>query len=147
VLTLGNERFTTARCRYTDADGRSGGTAKIGVKVQLGDWETPILAILDTGADWSVLNTETAEELDLFAVQGEPITLSTRFGRIAGYLVQAPVILLADDGDSLRVDATVFISTDWPTRAGTFLGYSGLLERIRFAVDPRNNNLFFGPVD
>jgi hypothetical protein len=29
--------------------------------------------------------------------------------------------------------------------AGTFLGYSGLLERIRFAVDPQQNNFYFGP--
>jgi hypothetical protein len=54
--------------------------------------------------------------------------------------------LIADDGDSLRIDATVFVSSDWPRRAGTFLGYSGLLERIRFAVDPQKNDFFFGPI-
>jgi len=147
VLTLGDEPFTTGRCRYTDADGRSEGSAKICVKVVPGDWETPVLAIVDTGADWSVLNTEIAEELGLFGVEGEPIALSTRFGAIAGYLVQASVTLLADDGDSLRLDATVFVSADWPSSAGTFLGYSGLLERMRFAVDPQSNVLFFGPID
>ncbi len=46
-----------------DADGRSGGAAKICVKVLPGDWETPMLAILDTGAEWSVLKTEIADEL------------------------------------------------------------------------------------
>jgi hypothetical protein len=54
--------------------------------------------------------------------------------------------LIADDGDSLRIDATVFVSSDWPRMAGTFLGYSGLLERIRFAVDPQKNDFFFGPI-
>ena len=106
-----------------------------------------MLAILDTGAEWSVLKTEIADELGLFGAEGESITLSTRFGIIAGALVQTPVTFLADDGDSLRVGATVFVSADWPNKAGTFLGYSGLLERVRFAVDPRNNSLFFGPVD
>lgn len=146
MLTLGDERFTSGRCRYTDADGRTEGSAKICVKVLPGDWETPILAVLDTGADWSVLNTEVAEELGLFAAEGEPIALSTRFGTVRGYLVQTPVTLFADDGDSLRLDATVFVSTDWPPHAGTFLGYSGLLERMRFAVDPQSNEFFFGPI-
>jgi hypothetical protein len=51
--------------------------------------------------------------------------------------------ILADDGESLEVQATVFVSRDWP--AGTFLGYSGFLERIRFAVDPQQNDFHFGP--
>jgi len=72
------------------------------------------------------LKTEIADELGLFGVEGESITLSTRFGTIAGSLVQTPVTFLADDGDSLRVGATVFISADWPHKARTFLGYSGL---------------------
>jgi hypothetical protein len=122
---MGRRRFVSKSCRAT---GR-------------------LQSILDTGADWSVFNTEIAEDLGLFGIEGEPIALSTRFGTIAGYLVPAPVTLIADDGDSLRIDATVFISTDWPRKAGTFLGYSGLTERIRFAVDPQKNDLFFGPID
>jgi hypothetical protein len=101
---------------------------------------------LDTAADWSVINTEIAEDLGLFGIEGESIALSTRFGTIAGHLVPAAMTLIADDGDSLRIDATVFVSSDWPRRAGTFLGYSGLLERIRFAVDPQKNDFFFGPI-
>jgi len=146
VLTLEDQPFTTGRCRYTDADGRSDGAAKICIKVVPGDWESPVLAILDTAADWSVINTEIALDLGLFGIEGESIALSTRFGTIAGHLVPAPVTLIADDGDSLRIDATVFISSDWPRKAGTFLGYSGLLERIRFAVDPQRNDFFFGPI-
>ncbi len=64
--------------------------AKICIKVVPGDWESPVLAVLDTGADCSVINTEIAEDLGL--------------------------------------------------------GYSGLLERIRFAVDPPRNDFFFGPL-
>jgi hypothetical protein len=101
---------------------------------------------LDTAADWSVINTEIAEDLGLFGIEGESIALSTRFGTIGGHLVPAPVTLIADGGDSLRIDATVFVSSDWPRKAGTFLGYSGLLERIRFAVDPQKKDFFFGPI-
>jgi hypothetical protein len=146
VLTLEDQPFTTGRCRYTDADGRSHGAAKICIKVVPGNWESPVLAVLDSAADWSVINSEIAEDLGLFGIEGESIALSTRFGTIAGRLVHAPMTLVADDGDSLRIDATVFISADWPRKAGTFLGYSGLLERIRFAVDPQRNDFFFGPI-
>ena len=94
MLTLEDQPFTTGRCRYTDADGRSDGAAKICIKVVPGDWQSPVLAILDTGADWSVLNTEIAEDLGLFGIDGESITLSTRFGTIAGHLVPARVTLI-----------------------------------------------------
>ena len=50
--------------------------------------------------------------------------------------------LVADDGDSVDVDSTVFVSPEW--RAGNFIGYAGLLERIRFAVDPGTNAFLFG---
>lgn len=147
MLTLDGQRFTTSRCRYSDSDGRPGATARIVVRVVPGEWDTPVLAILDTGAAWSVLDTEIAQELDLFNAGGVPVNLSTRYGEIAGYLVQAPVTLLADDGDALRVEAAIFVSPEWPEKAGTFLGYSGLLERMRFAIDPQKNDLFFGPIE
>ena len=59
-----------------------------------------------------------------------------------GILVRTPFTLVAEEGTSLRIDATVFISRDW--QEGTFLGYGGMLERIRSAVDPRENDFFFG---
>jgi hypothetical protein len=66
-----------------------------------GDWETPILAQLDTGAAWSVLDTEIAEELGLFDELGEDTKLSTRAGTMEGVLVHTPVTLVADEGRSL----------------------------------------------
>ena len=49
---------------------------------------------------------------------------------------------MAEDGQSIAVDATVFVSHEW--RGQTFLGYMGLLERIRFALDPQVNDFHFG---
>ncbi len=37
-------------------------------------------------------------------------------------------------------------SSDWPP-GKTFLGYSGLLDSIRFALDPQRNHFYFGPGD
>ena len=98
--------------------------------------------MLDTGASWSVLNPEVADELDLFDRDGETVTISSRVGTVEGKLVRARTTLVAEDGDSLEVDSTVFVSRDWP--AGNFIGYSGLLERIRFALDPQANAFMFG---
>jgi hypothetical protein len=39
----------------------------------------------------------------------------------------------------------VLVSAEW--LAPTFLGYMGLLERIRFAIDPQANQFYFGRYD
>ena len=142
MLTLGDRPFISGRCRFLDSDGIRD-EPKIYTRVIPGDWETPILAQLDTGAAWSVLDTEIAEDLGLFDELGEHIELSTRVGTMEGILVRTPFTLVADEGSSLRIGATDFISRDWGQ--GTFLGYGGLLERIRFAIDPGENDFFFGP--
>ncbi len=98
--------------------------------------------MLDTGAPWSVLNAEVADDLELFDRDGETVTISSRMGTVQGKLVRAMTTLVAEDGDSLEVDSIVFVSRDWP--AGNFIGYSGLLERIRFAIDPHDNAFIFG---
>ena len=98
--------------------------------------------MLDTGASWSVLNAELADDLELFDRDGDTVTIRSRMGTVQGKLVRAMTTLVADDGDSVEVDSTVFVSRDWP--AGNFIGYSGLLERIRFAIDPQDNTFIFG---
>lgn len=141
----GGEQFSTGRARFfDDAPGVEEGTAKIYVKVEPEGLGAPVLAQVDTGAPWSILATEVAEAITLLEGQGEPITLRTRHGPIRGRLENTTITILADDGESLEVvEATVFVSREW--LAGNFLGYSGLLERIRFGVDPQRNDFYFGP--
>lgn len=43
----------------------------------------------------------------------------------------------------LTTVGTFFVSQDWPSGL-TFLGYSGLLDSIRFALDPQANHFYFG---
>jgi hypothetical protein len=135
--------FTTGRARYFDHDTTAAeGTGKIFVRIAAQGMEGPILAQLDTGAAWSVINAEIAEELGLLNGAGELTNLSTRHGPVSGRLESATIQILADDGSSLDVDATVFVSAEWMD--STFLGYSGLLERIRFGLDPQSNDFHFG---
>ena len=142
MLTLNGEVFAVGCARFFDSLDGPEPTAKIYVRVLPGDIELPILAQVDTGAAWSILERDIAEELDLFDKGGHLVTLSTQRGTVSGRLVRAPIALLADEGDSLRVDATLFVSQDW--EHGNYIGYCGFLERIRFAVDPQTNDFYFG---
>lgn len=135
--------FSRGQSRFQDrAAPSSEESAKLFVPIQPDGLGATILAQLDTGAAWSILETPVAEELRLFEVDGEDTPLATRIGSFVGRLVRTAIELVAHEGDSLRVDATVWISRDWP--GPTFLGYGGLLERVRFAVDPGDNLFFFG---
>ena len=133
--------FATGCAIFADTDPTET-SPKIYVRIQPGNLPAPVLAQLDTGAAWSVLNAEIARRIGVLDARGEPLTLSTRTGKVFGKLVRAPVSLVADAGESLELDATFFVSADW--RHGTFLGYSGLLEWMRFAIDPYRNLFYFG---
>lgn len=138
--------FATGRSRFLDSQpGSEEASAKIYVRVEADALGMPILAQLDTGSAWSILETEIAEALAILNRKGEPVQILTRFGPIVGHLERLAMTVLADEGESLGINATVFVSRDWP--AGTFIGYNGLLERVRFAVDPADNLFYFGAVD
>jgi hypothetical protein len=70
--------------------------------------------------------------------------LDTRFGSMKGHLVRIPILFPADAGQDYEMEGTFFISPDWPPGC-TFLGYSGMLDIIRFALDPQANHFYFGP--
>ena len=141
LFDLDGKEFAAGRAAYADSD-QTETSPKIFVRIRPRDFPAPVLAQLDTGAAWSVLNVEIALAMGVLDQQGEPLTLSTRVGQIRGKLVKADICLVADAGESLELDATFFVSAEW--KYGTFLGYSGLLEWIRFAVDPQRNLFYFG---
>jgi hypothetical protein len=143
LLRQDGAEFTTGRSRYSDrAPGSQEPTAKIFVKIIGEGLPGPVLAQLDTGAAWSILDVEVAEALGLLGRDGEPKRISTRLGSILGKLEQTSLEIPADEGYSLTIEAIVWVSPEW--RAGNFLGYHGLLEGIRFAVDPSDNSFHFG---
>jgi hypothetical protein len=136
--------FATGKSVYLDEDlSQPSATARIQVRVAFEGQQ--MLALLDTGAAWSVVQTEFARALGLLERDGEPKTISSRHGTHDGKLVRVTAELLAEEGTSIQLDSTVFVSEDWT--AGTFVGYHGLLERVRFAVDPSENSFLFGPFD
>jgi hypothetical protein len=65
-------------------------------------------------------------------------------GSKTGRLVRVGFSFVADEGEDLDTEGTFFVSPDWP-RGLSFLGYSGLLDSVRFALDPQLNHFYFGP--
>lgn len=142
VLELDGRLFAGGRSRFHDSHSGDEPTPKIFLKILPGELSTPLLAQLDTGAAWSMLNAEVVDALGLFHQPGADVRLSTRTGVFRRRLMRAPLTLLADEGESFEVESTLFTCRDWAY--GSFLGYPGLLERIRFAVDPSTNDFYFG---
>lgn len=117
--------------------------AKVYVRISAGAPAFTTLAMLDTGSTYSVLDADVADLIGAFDEAGAPaVDLATRHGLLRGTLVRRRIWLLAEEGDSLEVDATFWVAREW--RYGHFLGYTGFLQRIRFALDPQSNQLFFG---
>jgi hypothetical protein len=145
VLRLGDTFFTRGRSRFRDHSPQLlESTAKVYVRVRILGYPDELLAQLDTGAAWSVLSPDVAEALGVLDSSEPPvIQLQTRFGRHTGALVRIPISLVADEGESCEKEAVFFVSPDWPP-GQSFLGYSGLLDSIRFALDPQANDFYFG---
>jgi hypothetical protein len=142
----GRFSFATGSVRYVDAPEASPVTeSRIVVPVELKSVAEPLLAVVDTAAPWCIFEPVVAEGL----VRNSPpilrqTVLSTRLGMIQGALYREMLRIPAEEGEPLDVEATVFLSPDW--RGPNFIGYQGLLQRIRFAVDPEENLFYFGRI-
>lgn len=107
----------------------------VAVLCYVAGWDTPLYAMLDTGAQWCILPPFVAEALGCgFEPDPDVAPLSTRFGILHGRYERAALTFVAERGDGLVVDATFFVTADWP--GPPVIGWKGCLERIRFALDP-----------
>lgn len=95
------------------------------------------MAFVDTGAQWSVVSLEIAQECEAdIEDTGESITLSSRFGRHAGRLCRVPLSFIGYEGATIDFSLTAFIpDRHWPGPA-VVLGMQTGLELLRFAVEP-----------
>src|SRR5436309_393037 len=68
-------------------------------------------ALLDTGAQWSVVPPEIARQLGHDLVTYEmPAVMMTRFGQIRGGLERYRITFRPDQGRPVAVEATCFVS-------------------------------------
>jgi hypothetical protein len=146
ILSRNGQPFSTGASRFRDsAIGQGEPTAKIFVRFRLPNLAEEFVGQLDTGAAWSIVNWDIAEAAGIRIENGERVRYSGRWGTIEGVLVNCPILISADVGEPLAIESSIFVTADWS--AGNFLGYCGLLERIRFALDPKANLFYFGPCD
>ena len=123
------------------------GKPMVNVRCKLANSISFELALLDTGAEWTVLALETVEDfLDVMDGPLESKNISTRFGLKEGHFYRMPITLLADEnmGNNVEVNSTVLIVNDWP--GPSILGYRGFMERLRIALDPgvyANDAMFY----
>jgi len=146
LLDGSEEPFVTAASGYLDAHPNfEDPQPRIYVKFRPAGAKNPYVALLDTGAHYCVLAREIADSIrdHLTESIGETI-FRTAQGLVRGDLYAHTVTLLAERGKPLDIDSVLFISPDW--QAPSFLGYVGVLDRMRFAVDPRWNRFYFGPL-
>lgn len=109
----------------------------LAVRCRLGASVFHYLALLDTGAEWSVISEDTAAIIpEGLGAPTETFSMSTRLGKISGALHRVEINLVAESGcgRDLSVESSVFVSEQWD--GPIVLGYRGFLERIRFAFDP-----------
>jgi hypothetical protein len=122
---------------------------RLQVHVGLGQRRTR--AVVDTGGAFLLLDPQLAAAVGIERAD----SLGHEHIRIRGFVQRGtvhrlPVTLLATAGESLTFEATAFVpelddSDVWPLPS--YLGWQGCLERIRFAVDPVDEVVYFGAAD
>ena len=147
MLTLDDEEFASGVSTYLEEDpSLESSQRSIHVSIALqGDVLIEVLARLDPAAPWVVLNSELNRQIGLHADATRIVAMQTALGLKRGSLERFPVTLLAEQGDPLEIDATLFVCDDW--EGSNFLGYNGFVDRIRFAVDPKTEKFYFGSHD
>ncbi len=119
---------------------------RVYVKFQPSGTDTYHLALLDTGGHFCILSEEVAATVREKLIQGlGEVRLLTSQGRIRGELFKHDIELVADEGQNLVIEATVFVSSDW--KRPSVLGYAGVVDRAQIALAPQNNGFYFGPLE
>ena len=140
------EPFAIGASRYLDAHpGLRDPQPRIYVKFRPEgvDANLSFLALLDTGGHFCILSQDVADLIhDRLTERLRQVRLRTARGLIEGDLYRHKISLIADRGKSLALDTNVLIVPDWT--APCFIGYSGVLEYLCFAVDSRSNQFYFG---
>jgi hypothetical protein len=148
------DTFAQGAVKYDDHShhGSNDSLVRIVLPIYLADESEPLSAILDTGAPWCVLNPMEIQRIANKAVPlyapDEPLLI--RGIAYFGWLYRVPIRLEALIGQSLTVEATVFVPTLSPKkewRYPNFIGLDGFLNRIRIALDPERNLFFFGELE
>ena len=147
LLYSDGARFSSSVANYFDGYGTIGTDNRIYISAQF-DTLPRTFALVDTGAPWSVLPKKKAKELNPNYLNEvlETKTLSIRGEQEEGVLIRIPITIYADEGEDITIEGTVFVP-DNERDIPDFIGLEGVLNRIRFAIDPHNCSFFFGRIE
>ncbi len=129
--------------------GESEAKQRITLEIQIEGLST--MAILDTGAPYSICDREITEGIGFDpAAAIEATTITTWGGKVKGHIHRATLSLPADEGESLFLDTPLFVP-DFedeqqefaPGFPPSFIGLIGCLQSMRFAIDPSSETFYF----
>lgn len=140
-FATGEARFTSRPALAVDR------LTRILLQVQIGAVSAD--AVLDTGGAYLVLDPAVATDVAM----GPAIHRDRLFIRgftIPGSVHRVPVTIPAEAGEALTFEATAFVpelgpGEHWPLPS--YLGWQGCLDRIRLALDPGEERIYFGAAD
>lgn len=151
LLSFSNgEAFANGQMPYDYPPPGAGETAaRILIAIEIAD--QPTEAILDTGAPFVICSPHLVPFISTDAtVALERHRILVRGSWVTGTLHRLPINFPAEEGDDLQVDSTVYLpDQEWADSWGSlpsFIGLTGCLERMRFAVDPDTDTFYFGPL-
>lgn len=148
VLLGSDEPFATGAATYADSfPGLDEPHARIYVEFRPpgADQDLSFRALLDTGGHYCILNEEVAAFFgDQFGESLGETVLRTAHGPVRGPLYLLRIELIARVGEDLEFEVVALIPPGW--RAPNFFGYSGVLDRLRFAIDPESNRFYFARI-
>ena len=100
-----------------------------------------IPALVDTGASQCVVSWTVAEALA--TVEDCEVQFRAVGGNIHhGLLFPITINFPADQGEAVTLDVTAWSAETF--YGPNLIGYGGVLERLRIAIDPATNRFFFG---
>lgn len=120
---------------------------KVSINCRIGEAIFDEMFMIDTGAQWSVLNEQTVKIIDIFDENREKsTTYNTWDGPIKGYLERYSLTFISrpEWGNDLEVEGTFLVTDEWD--GPNIIGYGGMLQHMRIALQPDHrgdNNLFF----
>lgn len=123
---------------------------RITIEVEVGGF--PTRAMIDTGGVFLICSGEMSRQINLHWGQGQATRpLLWRNLRLDGELNRVTVAIPAMVGNSVNIDATVFIPDersleDWPIEYPCVLGMDRCLDRLRFAIEPGPDTFYFSVV-
>ena len=146
LFTASGEPFATGSAEYLDAHPEiREPLPRIYLEFLPEGTDISFVALMDSGGHYCILNADVVNEIGHCLTESFGQTrLRTSYGTYRGDLYIHGITLVAQQGDPLRFDATVFVSPEW--EGPCFIGYTGALDRMCSALNPWDNRFYFGPL-